>query len=162
MKTLPGIVSLLLPLALAACAGMSGRPASVPTSMKTGQSWVVTRQPVAERVLDTCSRASPARQPGRVSGYWAPGPQQVDELEARQQALAPTIASPQDYDRQYVGVVVDGRRLIYINAFKLPDQSDIDPSREAVVICDAGPRAWGALYDPQTGAFSEIEIDGTR
>ncbi|AAM41027.1 conserved hypothetical protein [Xanthomonas campestris pv. campestris str. 8004] len=26
--------------------------------------------------------------------------------------------------------------------------------------CDGGAAFWGALYDPQTGAFSEIAING--
>jgi len=26
--------------------------------------------------------------------------------------------------------------------------------------CDGGPSFWGALYDPDTGSFSELEANG--
>lgn len=58
----------LAAIALAGCASTQG-PSSVPTNLKNGQSWIITRQSVAEQVLQTCSRDSPARHPGRVSGY---------------------------------------------------------------------------------------------
>lgn len=146
-------------LALTACSELS-RPTLVPTRIKAGQSWVVTRPALAEQVLDTCSRDSPAQVPGRIEGYWAPAPQQVDALEARQQQLSPPIEQPASYDRQYVGVVIAGRRLIYINAFRLPDDSPLDPARQAIRICDGGTLAWGALYDPENGRFSEIRSNG--
>ncbi|CEM58581.1 hypothetical protein [Xanthomonas campestris] len=157
MPTLRSAAALTL-LTLAGCA--TTQPASVPTNLKSGQSWVITRQTIAEQVLDTCSRDSPARQPGRITGYWAPTHQQIELLESRQDALTPTIAEPRDFDRQYVGVVVDGRELIYINAFKLPDSPSLKPATTAVGACDGGAAFWGALYDPQTGAFSEIAING--
>nr|WP_269450687.1 hypothetical protein [Stenotrophomonas sp. MMGLT7] len=152
----------LLAVATAACSGLSTKPDSVPTRIKAGQSWVITRQAVAEQVLDTCSRDSPAHHPGRVAGYWAPSRQQVEQLEARQQRLAPRIAEPESYDRQYVGIVAGGRQLVYLNAFRLPDHADIDPAREALRGCDGAAGFWGALYDPETGEFSEIEVDGVR
>ena len=71
-----------------------------------------------------------------------------------------SVTEPRDFDRQYVGVVVDGRELIYINAFKLPDSPSLKPATTAVGACDGGAAFWGALYDPQTGAFSEIAING--
>lgn len=152
----------LLAVATAACSGLSTKPDSVPTRIKAGQSWVITRQAVAEQVLDTCSRDSPAHHPGRVAGYWAPSRQQVEQLEARQQQLAPRIADPESYDRQYVGIVAGGRQLVYLNAFRLPDHADIDPSREALRGCDGAAGFWGALYDPETGEFSEIEVNRVR
>ena len=73
-------------LALAACTPANVKPgASVPTAIKAGQSWVVTRPIVAAQVLDTCSRDSPARQPDGISGYWAPSRAQIDALESRLQ-----------------------------------------------------------------------------
>ncbi|PIB21451.1 hypothetical protein AA099_09940 [Xanthomonas citri pv. citri] len=91
----------LAAIALAGCASTQG-PSSVPTNLKNGQSWIITRQSVAEQVLQTCSRDSPARHPGRISG-----------------------------------------------------------AREAIQVCDGGSMFWGALYEPQTGAFSQIAINGS-
>jgi hypothetical protein len=155
-----GIAAAALALALVGCASQA--PQTIPTRLKSGQSWVITRPALAEQVLQTCSRDSPARHPGEVSGYWAPSRQQIEQLEAQQDQLQPTITAPRDFDRQYVGIVSGGRQLIYINAFRLPDDSPLDPAKEAVQACDGGSRFWGALYDPASGAFSAIELNGAR
>ena len=155
----------VLPLALAAlaaaCTPANTRPgASVPTAIKTGQSWVVTRPVVAAQVLDTCSRSSPGREPGRVTGYWAPSRQQVERLEARLPSLETQVPKAADFDRQYVGIEMDGRQLIYLNAFHLPDDADIDPARDAIRVCDGGAQFWGALFDPASGSFSDVQFNG--
>ncbi|QBG88033.1 hypothetical protein ACQR53_11235 [Xanthomonas oryzae] len=160
MHALRGAVALAV-IALAGCATTQG-PASVPTNLKNGQSWIITRQGIAEQVLQPCSRDSPAKHPGQISGYWAPSHQQIEQLEARQDALTPTIAEPREFDRQYVGVVIQGRQLIYINAFKLPNTPEVKPATEAIQVCDGGSMFWGALYDPQTGAFSQIAVNAIR
>jgi len=155
LRVLPVAAAVLL----SACGTLPGPP-SVPTALKTGQSWVITRPIIAAQVLDTCSRPSPARQDGRVTGYWAPSRQQVDQLEARLTQLQSQVQAPLDFDRQYVGIEADGRRLIYINAFHLADGSTLDPAREAVGACDGGRHFWGALYDPERGSFSEFHFNG--
>jgi len=155
----------VLPLALAAlaaaCTPANTRPgASVPTAIKTGQSWVVTRPVVAAQVLDTCSRSGPGREPGRVTGYWAPSRQQVEQLEAQLPSLEAQVPKAADFDRQYVGIEMDGRQLIYLNAFHLPDDADIDPARDAIRVCDGGAQFWGAVFDPASGRFSDVQFNG--
>lgn len=155
----------VLPLALAAlaaaCTPANTRPgASVPTAIKTGQSWVVTRPVVAAQVLDTCSRSSPGREPGRVTGYWAPSRQQVEQLEAQLPSLEAQVPKAADFDRQYVGIEMDGRQLIYLNAFHLPDDADIDPARDAIRVCDGGAQFWGAVFDPASGRFLDVQFNG--
>ncbi|WP_303638704.1 MULTISPECIES: hypothetical protein [Stenotrophomonas] len=146
---------------LGACATTQG-PASVPTAERTGQSWVVTRPLIAAQVLDTCSRPSPGREAGRVSGYWAPSRQQIDQLEARLPALEAQVPQVLDFDRQYVGIELDGRQVIYINAFHLPEGAALRPAREAVRVCDGGARFWGAVFDPASGSFSELQFNGGK
>lgn len=146
---------------LAACTPANVKPgASVPTSHKAGQSWVVTRPIVAAQVLDTCSRDSPAKHADGVSGYWAPSRAQVDALESRLSQLQPAIADPAGSSRQYVGFVSGGRQLVYINAFTLPDHEKVNPAREAIRICDGGEQFWGAVYDPEHGTFSDVARNG--
>jgi hypothetical protein len=156
-RTLPFVL-----LALAGgCATTGGVPGTtVPTTVRAGQSWVITRPVVATQVLDTCSRDSPARHPNEITGFWAPSRQQIDELEARLDQLQPPINNPGDYDRQYVGIEANGKRLIYINAFRLPSDSNLDPARTAIRVCDGGAGFWGAVYDPQVGKFSDVEVNG--
>lgn len=146
---------------LGACATTRG-PASVSTAIKAGQSWVVTRNSTAAQVLDTCSRDSPARHDGAVSGYWVPTVEQVAQLETRLAQLQPEITDPGAYDRQYVGILYRGRRAIYVNAFRPHDDSDLDPSIDAVRACGGGSGFWGAVFDPASGSFSEIAVNGTK
>lgn len=156
-----GAAALALAL-LGACATTARGPASVPTAIKAGQSWIVTRNSTAAQVLDTCSRDSPARQEGAVSGYWAPSVEQIAQLETRLAQLQPAIADPGSYDRQYVGILYRGKQAIYVNAFKPQDDSDLDPSVDAVRVCDGGSSFWGAVFDPDSGTFSEIAVNGAK
>ena len=154
----------VLPLALAAlaaaCTPANTRPgAHIPTTVKTGQSWVVTRPVIAAQVLDTCSRSSPGREAGAVTGYWAPSRQQVEQLEARLPTLDSQVPKAIDFDRQYVGIEMGGRKLIYINAFP-PDDHDVNPSRTAIRACDGGEQFWGAVFDPASSTFSDVRFNG--
>ena len=160
-------LKVLLPLALAAlaaaCTPANTRPgATVPTAIKAGQSWVVTRPVIATQVLDTCSRPSPGQVPGRVTGYWAPSRADIEQLEARLPSLEAQVPHVVDFNRQYVGIEMEGRRLIYVNAFSLPDHSEIDPSREAIRVCDGGAGFWGAVFDPASGTFFDVQFNGPR
>ncbi|MNO01996.1 hypothetical protein D3C81_2222800 [compost metagenome] len=55
---------------------------------------------VAAQVLDTCSRDSPGREAGRVTGYWAPSRQQVEQLEAALPTLDAQVPKASDFGRQ--------------------------------------------------------------
>ncbi len=159
MNTATKLLPLAAAMLLAGCATQG--PVSVPTSIKAGQSWVVDRESIASQVLDTCSRDSPGRHPGLVTGYWAPVRSDIEQLESHQDQLQPTITDPAGFDRQYVGITLsDGRRLIYVNAFRLPDSADLDPAKTAVRACDGGASFWGALYDPTSGRFSDVAVNG--
>jgi len=152
----------VLALALLGACSTTRGPASVPTAIKAGQSWIVTRNSTAAQVLDTCSRDSPARHDGAVSGYWVPTVEQIAQLETRLAQLQPTIPDPASYDRQYVGILYNGKQAIYVNAFKPHDGSDLDPSVDAVRVCGGGGGFWGAVFDPASGAFSEIASNGAK
>jgi hypothetical protein len=134
----------------------------------------------ARELLEPCSRSGPKG----VTGTWQPEPQQIRDLEARlpealvrgfQSAHADARNNHQvlpTFDRQYAGVVIGGRKLIYINAFPHSivdfDGTDLmslwrkgaDWRRKPVVICDGGDAFWGALYDPQSKTFEDFEFNG--
>jgi hypothetical protein len=114
--------------------------------------------------LPLCSRPGP-----KVAGTWDPLVQDILNLESHLGEIArlkahgaipgAQIAHPEESKRQYLGIVVDGERQIYINAFA----RGVVPKnwRERfVTICDGGAGVWGVLYDPQTGAFSDLETNG--
>ena len=121
----------------------------------------------ARDLLRQCSRATP----DNAQGVWTPSAAQVAALETR---LPPALAQvkPQHhagYGRQYGGLIVGGRRLIYINACPAGALEDMDKDRatwakkamqQAFVVCDGGEDFFGALYDPATKRFSDFKFNG--
>jgi hypothetical protein len=119
----------------------------------------------AAAVLQQCSRFTPKP----VTGTWQPAEADIKALEAR---LLPRLASlhPEKakgaYYRQYAGVIIGKRKVIYINAFwvadaKVQHAEDKDRwRREPVIVCDGGDDYWGAVYDPATQEISEFEFNG--
>src|SRR6266566_2274439 len=81
----------------------------------------------AKSALDQCTREAP----DTGSALWIPSSREIARLEGAINHLLQTMldsarralrdtslqVSPTDYYRQYVGVVVGGRRLIYVNGF---------------------------------------------
>lgn len=128
--------------------------------------WVVLPMEQAASALKPCSRPGPRG----VETSWDIPASVLDQLEADLEALTQIAAQgccllgarvrhPKAYLRQYVGVVINGRPLIYINAFR-----SVDPTQrwleEAIDVCDGGETYWGALYDPQTRRFSQLAFNG--
>jgi hypothetical protein len=150
-------LALVCASALAGCAG--ARVGSPPT---LGASTVLDARH-AEEVARQCSRASYT-----IKGSWTPTEADVrllerhlpDLLSLPSTACCVPDASIGDlgrYHRQYVGVIIGARRLIYVNAFPL-GQSE-DPSAP-LVACDGGTSFWGALFDPETATFSDLAFNG--
>ena len=106
-----------------------------------------------------CSRPGP----GRISSGWDPTADQIAQAEGRFPGLVTAMGRPDrpldEYYRQYLGVVIAGRRLIYVNLF--PRSLVGDFWRTAFVrACDGGDAFWGVLFDPETLRFSAPEFNG--
>lgn len=121
----------------------------------------------ARDLLHQCSRATPQG----ATGAWLPTAGQVAELETRlPAALAKLKPSKQGgYGRQYGGIVLGGRKLIYVNAFPLGVLGDFDKDQshwtykathQGVMVCDGGEDFFGVLYDPATKTFSSFQFNG--
>jgi hypothetical protein len=127
--------------------------------------YVLLPESSAQEVSKLCSREGP-----KVDGTWTPTAADLQGLEGKLSQLSKLksnggmtnihIANPARYYRQYVAVVVAGRKLIYINAFS----GDLEPGdswhKRLENICDGGLGTWGALYDPETRVFSELKTNG--
>lgn len=117
-----------------------------------------------EIVGEQCSRPNPPRH----ESVWLPGPADVQQLEqdlpqldALAPAGAPRIGDAQAYQRQYFGLLAQGRRLIYVNAFLEP-LANKEWQQYAIVVCGGGSGAWGAVYDPAARRFSDFSFNGSR
>jgi hypothetical protein len=113
----------------------------------------------------TCSRP----RPGPVEGTWTPKPRQIAELEsglpqefarAAARAQHPDL-NAENYYRQYGGLIIGGRKIIYVNASSLPQgNSRRDWHVLPIIACDDGVRGFGVEYDPKTGQFQNFRFDG--
>jgi hypothetical protein len=114
--------------------------------------------------MNLCSRSGP-----KVEGTWTASESDIANMEDRLQEIAVLrskgwpkdlrITNPRAFFRQYIGIVVAGRRLIYVNAFAFLDSMSMWRER-FVDICDGGTSVWGVLYDPDTKDFFDLSING--
>ena len=117
-----------------------------------------------------CSRQSLTN----VQSLWIPPADDVEKLEAdlprlhgqksRLFCLTGTpLPDPAGYDRQYVGVVMGGKRWIYVNAFSgvsaMLTLGGVDPTRQLVRVCGGGAGLWGVLYDPSGRSFDQLAMN---
>ena len=102
-----------------------------------------------------------------ISGYWTPAQDQVQALEEKldsylQQAAPQTYPGPLrplgEYNRQYMGLLVNGQRVIFTNFFCNPH--DHDWQHEFVLVMDGGSCYFELKYDVQTGALYDLSIHG--
>jgi hypothetical protein len=118
----------------------------------------------------SCHEQSPAEE------IWTPTDKEAARLEndlprltGRTSQLTEEpepLDDPLTYDRQYLGVVLDGRRWIYVNAFLATEEvlaiEGIDPRHDLFVICDGRADHWSVLYDPKRRRFRDLAIRGPR
>lgn len=124
----------------------------------------VLPESAAQLLAHPCSRSGPPR----FEGTWRPTHADVQVMESRLSQISRLrsegglagvqIKKPAGYYRQYVGLIIGKRRLIYINAFC--EKTPPPYWRERPVdVCDGGCN-WGALYDTLSGSFSRLQVNG--
>ena len=121
-------------------------------------------------MLSQCSRATPEAG----EGSWQPAPPDIRRLEA---ALPDALAEQrpladradlarlfQDWRRQYVGIVRDGRRYIYGNYWRGRTIGEFAFDKlwrtEPIGVCDGGPTYFGVEYDVEAGRFTHFGFNG--
>jgi hypothetical protein len=97
--------------------------------------------------------------------YWTPTREQVLEAEGRiaayLQEAAPAIAAKlTGYRRQYVGMLFEHGRFIYMNFFRLDPRDGDRWLTEPVVVDDGGDDYFQVQYDVSTGDFCHLCING--
>jgi hypothetical protein len=123
--------------------------------------FTVLPESAAEEATKLCSR------PGapKFDGTWKPTDAEVKLLESRltrisqlRDSAGARVQDPDRYYRQYMGIVVGKRKLIFINAFC--DIYNLMWRERFVNMCDGGSCFWGAVYDVATGEFSDLCMNG--
>jgi len=118
----------------------------------------------AKKATNQCSRPSPEK----FSDTWQPTESDIKEMESRFSEIkklraecciqGQKIEDPEEFYMQYVGIVVGGKKLIYISAFA-DDKPPEYWKEQAVNICDGG-NEWGVLYDPEKKRFFDLAVNG--
>jgi hypothetical protein len=113
----------------------------------------------ARQVKQLCSREFP-----KVDGAWTPSRTILETMESRIEKVAELesmhgrIKDPRQSYRQYVGVLIKGKRYIYINGMCERPRENWDKRLEDV--CDGGSCFWGVLYNVESGNFSNLQTNG--
>jgi len=126
--------------------------------------WVLLPESETERARQLCSRPGPPK----FQGTWKPTDADIEAMESRLSRISrlrtqsgiegEQIKHPERYHRQYLGIVIDNRKFIFINAFC--DSKPDDSWRAMLVdVCDGGC-SWGVVYDVAAGEFSRLEMNG--
>jgi hypothetical protein len=129
----------------------------------------------AKQLLHQCSRSVPS-----ATDFWQPDATTIRGLEARlpnaltaiwqDHRRADSNAPSQpvfNFGRQYAGLIVGGRKIVYVNVFP-NDMTDFDGKKpvrydwksKPVIVCDGGDNFFGIEYDPETKTFSHFEFNG--
>jgi hypothetical protein len=128
--------------------------------------WGTVFAPIlARQLVHQCSRPVP----GPVTAVWQPAASQIAALEPKLSDLLSKQLKPYskdrlsaaDYYRQYGGLVVNGKQVIYVNGFYRGLLAGAKNwQSEPVLICDGGIMAFGAVFDPATGGLSQFNFNG--
>jgi hypothetical protein len=153
---------------IAAAAGTVPVRILAPFVVAPGQS-VVLPESAASEMKKQCSRVDIPD----FEATWTPTTSDIEALESKLHELNPVLSrgahipelrqplhrNVNDYHRQYCGLIVEGLRLIYINALQ---NTDVPSTwrKEPFGICDGGAAAWGVIYDPAEKRFWQLYING--
>ncbi|RYY66308.1 MAG: hypothetical protein EOO13_15970 [Chitinophagaceae bacterium] len=122
-----------------------------------------------KEILKQCSRVTPKA----VEGYWLVDTLSVQKLHTnfkKVQKLRPDcctaiggqVRNLEPYAFQYLGIIINGKKMIYINAFLKERFEDFREAlqEKLVNVCDGGTDFWGVLFDVYSGSFQNLSVNG--
>lgn len=108
-----------------------------------------------------------------VNGTWALSQPDIDGLESNVHHVADIsfpnpaykgarIPHPEEYFRQYAGVLVDHRKIVFVNALCREAGTKYETywREKFVLVFDGGDCYWNVRYDPETKQFSQLMVNG--
>jgi hypothetical protein len=85
---------------------------------------------------------------------------QISTLSNKESDPNRRIDAPDQYFRQYVAAVVNGKKTIFVNALCLVAHPP-NVRKQLIFGADGGKCFWHAIYDPATHAFSNLIVNGS-
>ena len=100
------------------------------------------------------------------NGDWRPAPGDVQRIRSQVRAFVDHEALKQHlrlerwerYTFQYQGILLHGKRIVFVNAFCEPPPSDA--TTQFVTVDDGGPCYFQLWWDPLKKSFVGIEFNG--
>lgn len=101
---------------------------------------------------------------------WEPTVADINDLEANLPQITALsskdpdanrhIDHPDQYFRQYLAIISDHKKKIFVNALCNHDGHTSDWRKHLLFAMDGGKCHWHATYDPTTQTFSALEVNG--
>ena len=157
------IILLLIPtlLSLTSCKSKTEEPSNRLVRTSTFEGVIFTQQhaEILNRTLGD----------SRITGYWTPGQADVISLEAGLfnylQSVAnlfpqgpPTEEQLLEYHRQYLGIIEEGRHVIYANYFC--EDSVQDWENQFVMVQDGGSCFFQLRFEVGASRYYDLHING--
>lgn len=157
---------LQLTISLAAIVMLLTAACSSPSQDLQGGQWVIfTDQQAKEWRIGAWFLA-----PGQTAEYWTPAKYDILALEDGVNAFlqanpdrfysegAPVWERLDGYNRQYVGIILDDRKIVYANFFC--DSVGTDWRKDFVFVLDGGDCYFQFKYDPVSKEFFDLQVNG--
>ncbi len=122
-----------------------------------------------KEILNLCSREAPRN----VSGFWNLSETDIKILEDNFKKIIPLkiknrcflaeMPDIRNYAFQYTGVLINGDKFIYLNAFEVNITKEYkDWKTKPLIPCDGGNLFWGGLFNLDNAEFSELSTNGDK
>lgn len=107
---------------------------------------------------------------GKSIEYWTPTEQNVLDLEKELPVFLqensdhfylqdkPVWEKLDEYDRQYIGLILDGKNIVYANYFC--NNTGTDWKKDLVFVMDGGACYFQFKYDADSGKFLDLQVNG--
>lgn len=131
----------------------------------SNEQWIIFTQRRAEQM----GIGSWISSDGELDGYWTPSAENIQSLEGdlasflRQNADSfrrqpPVWEQLDQYKRQYVGVIIGGKQVIYGNFFCT--ETGVDWREDWVLVMDGGDCFFQIQFDVENGTFTSLTVNG--
>jgi hypothetical protein len=117
-------------------------------------------------LLKQCTRSTPQN----INGFWTLAKNDVDSLEKNFYKLSGYIfcvinsKELEYFAFQYLGITINNKRFIYINAFPTYYINDLIRSKKyhriyPATVCDGDSSFWGVLYNREENNFGNLKFN---